>query len=882
MGRWKWGVVPSSCILAAEADSSRRRGVAAPIRSHGIPRQLQPRSDSCCALGPFTACYSFHFLFYHSNAVAVGFLLVSVRFCDWGSPSIMHRVLRRQWTCTKCLRQQVRRESTAAAVAASSSDTHFQTAYLQSRSKTDGDVLRNVFNNIDFYLHFSQSALTKSSGLVGNHHLTSPRGFQKFAETSLAECKKLVDRTLRASTHEEYAALPRDLDRLSDLLCRVIDLSDFIRSNHPDPKIATAATTAYSKMFQYMNELNTTTGLNDQLKKAWKIPEVKSRWNQEELMVAQILMKDFAKSGIDLPEAQRVHFVDISNDIAAVGTDFTMEIEPLRHQISLPASKLAGLDPSIVKRLSRFSSAQIPVYSSVAKMAMSSVHDSAVRREIYEAERTASARTIGRLEELLLKRAELAQLTGYSDYAHMTLADKMSKTPQAVNNFLQSLNHSNKGQVQSELSQLLQVKQQSDARADKVNAWDHSYLLGKLFRSQPNPGIRTSKSRLYESCRAYFALGNVMQGLSSLFESLYGVRLVPKATLSGETWDSEVRRLDVYTEKDEHIATMYCDLFSRPGKPPNPAHFTLVCSREISPEEVQAARHTGQPLNNGMPTLQQTDATSGTTKHFQIPVIALVCDFPNKHHSNTPSLLTPMSVITLFHEMGHAVHSILGRTSMQGIAGTRCATDFAELPSILMEYFAMNSDVLKLFARHWETDEVMPDEMMQALSAEQRERAEKSGGWENENQILMAMLDQVYHSGGPVAALQYGKYDSNAAYHCVWDTYGSIHEPPGTAWQGFFGHLYGYGSTYYSYLFDRAIARQVWRSVFRDGAQAGAIDRQAGQRFADEVLRWGGGKDPWHCLEGLMGQGRGTLAGGGEAAMLEVGKWGIDAGVDGV
>jgi mitochondrial intermediate peptidase len=791
----------------------------------------------------------------------------------------MHKVLRRQWTCANCLRQQLRRNSTATA-AASTSDVRFDDAYVQARPKTERDALRKVFNSVDYYLHFSQSALSRSTGLVGNHHLTSPRGFQKFAETSLAECKKLVDRTLRASTYEEYGALPRDLDRLSDLLCRVIDLSDFIRSNHPDPRIATAATTAYSRMLQYMNELNTTTGLNDQLQKAWNIPEVRSRWNQEEIMVAQILIKDFAKSGIDLPEKQREQFVDISNDIAAVGTDFTMEMEAAQTHVSLPASKLGGLDPSVVKKISSFSRAHVPTYSSLAKMALASVHDSGTRKEIYEAERTASRRTVDRLEKLLLKRAELAQLTGHPDFAHMNLSDKMSKTPRAVNNFLLSLNQGNKGQVQAELAQLLQVKQQLENKADRVDAWDHGYLLNRLYKSQPKSGLRTSKSRLYDSTRAYFSLGNVMQGLSSLFESLYGIRLVPKATLAGETWDPEVRRLDVYSDRDEHIATMYCDLFSRPGKPPNPAHFTLMCSREISDEEIQEAVHTGQPLNNGMPTLKQTDPATGKTKQFQIPVIALVCDFQQRGHSKSPSLLHPMSVVTLFHEMGHAVHSFLGRTSMQGIAGTRCATDFAELPSILMEYFAMHPDVLKLFARHWETDAAMPNDMIHALKAEQSDRAEKSGGWENENQILMAMLDQVYHSTGPVAALQNGKYDSTAAYHQVWDAYGSVREPAGTAWQGFFGHLYGYGSTYYSYLFDRAIARQVWRSVFRDGAAHGAIDRSAGQHFADEVLRWGGGRDPWHCLEGLMGQGRGVLAEGGEAAMLEVGKWGIDAGVD--
>ena len=797
--------------------------------------------------------------------------------------SVMHKVLLRQpWTCARCLRLRSRKISSLTEPP-SVAGTRFADAYIYEtpKSKADNDALRDVFNSQSFWRDFSATA-KKSSGLIGNRHLTSPKGWHSFAEGSLIQCKKLVDKTLRASNYEELKAIPRDLDRLSDLLCRVIDLSDFIRSNHPDARVASAATASYSMMFQYMNQLNTTTGLNDQLKRAWSIPEVRDKWNDEEEMVAQVLMKDFAKSGIDLPERERREFVELSNEIAEVGTDFTTQMEPHQSTLLIPGSELTGLSPSLLPKSPFVRKLRVPIYSTLARTILGSVHSPEVRKELYIAERTASKRTISKLERLLLRRAELAKLTGYSNFAQMTLADKMSKTPEAVANFLHSLHSNNRGHVQSETVRLSDVMSRLAPGGNHVKPWDHSYLLNEFHKAEAATGQRTSKSRLREDAKAYFALGHVMQGLSRLFKSLYGIRLVPRATQIGEAWDPEVRRLDVLTESGDHIATMYCDLFSRPGKPPNPAHFTLMCSREISHDEVQECTETYEPLNYGMPVLTQIDSASGQVRHFQIPVIALVCDFPEPSPAkNQPSLLSLTSMVTLFHEMGHAVHSFLGRTSMQGIAGTRCPTDFAELPSILMEYFAMNPEVLKLFASHWKTGEVIPDELIQALRGEQKYKADISGGWENENQILMAMLDQVYHSSDPVLALERGSYDSTAAYHQVWNKFGSSPEPPETAWQGFFGHLYGYGATYYSYLFDRAIARQVWKAVFRDGDHAGGIDRGAGQRFSDEVLRWGGGKDPWQCLEGLMGERKGILAEGGEAAMLEVGKWGIDAGTEG-
>ncbi|KEF60290.1 uncharacterized protein A1O9_05141 [Exophiala aquamarina CBS 119918] len=793
----------------------------------------------------------------------------------------MHKVLRRTpWTCAKCLRAAKRRSLTSAASAtASTHDNSFESAYLQtspSRS-SNNTLLRELFNN----KAVTSPLARNTSGLIGNYHLTSPKGFQKFAEVSVAQCKRLVERTLAASTLDEYKAIPRDLDRLSDLLCRVIDLSDFIRTIHPNEDVVAAATASYSLMLQYMNELNTTTGLNQQLRIAMDTPEVCEQWNAEEKMVAQLLFKDFAKSGIDLPGKQRKEFVSLSNEIAQVGTDFVNQMDHAKQHVVFSGQQLAGVDPTMLQGLRSWDRLSIPVYSHPSKVIMSSASDPVTRKEMYMAERTASKRTVARLEQLLLLRAQLAQVTGHTSYAQMTLGDKMSKSPEAVINFLESLNKSNKPQVQAELKALLDLKRGTQANGETFDPWDHPYLLKRLTQLEAQNGPRTSRSRLHDSAKSFFALGHVMQGLSGLFESLYGVRLVPKETAQGEVWHPEVRRLDVYTDKEEHIATMYCDLFSRPSKLPNPAHFTLLCSREISDEEIRECQEQDQPLNNGMPTLLGANPISGNTAHHQIPIIALVCGFPDPSGSTGPSLLSLHSVTTLFHEMGHAIHSILGRTSLQGISGTRCATDFAELPSVLMEYFATDPTVLKSFARHWKTDAVIPDEMLETLAAERYRQAAKTGGWNNEAQILMALLDQVYHSDGPVQAISSGRYNSTAVYHDVWNRFGSVPEPPQTAWQGFFGHLYGYGASYYSYLFDRAIARQVWRAVFRDGEDAGAVDRAAGERFKEEVLRWGGGRDPWLCLEGLLGEGRGVLAEGGEAAMLEVGKWGVGASSEG-
>jgi intermediate peptidase len=182
-----------------------------------------------------------------------------------------------------------------------------------------------------------------------------------------------------------------------------------------------------------------------------------------------------------------------------------------------------------------------------------------------------------------------------------------------------------------------------------------------------------------------------------------------------------------------------------------------------------------------------------------------------------------------------------------------------------MEYFATDATVLSLFARHYETDEPLPYEMV----AERLRWSKRFEGSDTENQILLAMLDQELHS----ARAAKPNVDSTEIYHGLQRTHSTLPaDPPGTRWQGFFGHLFGYGSTYYSYLFDRVLAEHVWKEVFKSGDNAGALDRANGEQLKENLLKWGGSRDPWQCLAGALKDDR--VADGDEKAMRLVGSWG--------
>ncbi|KAH0553049.1 hypothetical protein GP486_006756, partial [Trichoglossum hirsutum] len=746
----------------------------------------------------------------------------------------MIRAFRTQrWICPTCVYRQRRVQRGLANVAAPSlsEDVRLPLAsFTAPGSSCDDRILRQIFDSQPFWREFSRrhsaQLSSRRAGLFRNKYLTHPEGFQEFAAATLQKAQKIVAEVLEASTVEDYKLIVRDLDRLSDLLCRVIDLADFVRVTHPDREIQAAATKAYGLMFEYMNVLNTTTGLNEQLKRAAADPLIGGTWSEEERVVAQILMRDFSKSAIDLPPAERQKFVDLSNDISQLGSSFVDSMAPEKEYLAFESSRLKGMDPVLVGQLTKWGKVRLPVVGPTAGLALRTVHDADVRREIYIANRTAMRSQIQILEKMLMRRAELAKLSGYGSFAEMALTDKMAKSPESVSKFLHALSRDNAAQVQQELSELLRLKREGSTNCSapsQLNPWDRDYFISSLLNRS------RSKTRTPDFLSAYFSLGTVMQGLSRLFTRLYGIRFVPRETSPGETWNDDVRRLDIVDDSDGHIAVVYCDLFERAGKNPNPAHFTLRCSRLISAPEIAEAAHEAGSLaaaedavNDGMAAARDPH----TNELYQLPTIALICDFPRNASQDRPTLLSFRDVQTLFHEMGHAVHSILGRTSLQNVAGTRCATDFAELPSVLMEHFVTAPEVLGIFARHWETDHPLPYQMVkEKLSLDRR-----FAGTETEHQILLALLDQAYHSALPLSP----DFNSTNTYHSIFTPpTASLQEPKGTTWQGFFGHLFGYGATYYSYLFDRAIAGRVWKKVFGEGRES--ISAERGARFREEV-----------------------------------------------
>src|SRR6266566_1411446 len=299
----------------------------------------------------------------------------------------------RTWVCASCRRQtghlqQRRRLSTASGAA--SADARLPPVDHSASGRQHSDsLLRQIFDAGSPWRALPKTnAGVSNAGLFRNAYLTTPAGFLVYARTSLAKAQEIVDKVLNASSLPEYRAIVRDLDRLSDLLCRVIDLCDFVQVTHPDRRVQRAASEAWSIMYQYMNQLNTTTGLNDQLDRAMANPEVTGFWTEEEKSVAETLKLDFAKSAVNLPRESRDRFVDLSQRISEVGPAFVNDMAPHQAQVALPSSQFLGMDPVAAARFTRRGVVYLPSVGPEATMALRSVYDESTRKALYCAMRT--------------------------------------------------------------------------------------------------------------------------------------------------------------------------------------------------------------------------------------------------------------------------------------------------------------------------------------------------------------------------------------------------------------------------------------------------------------------------------------------------------------
>jgi len=607
-------------------------------------------------------------------------------------------------------------------------------------------------------------------------------------EQAKKEADALVAEVSSTSRNRKLVSV---FDDLSDCLCRVADMADFVRVAHPNEDYASAASHACASISSLVETLNTNTVIYSALKAVLDKGDVVPT-DDVDRRVAELFLFDFEQSGIHLPSSDRHQFVELSEQILKLGSAFMLGCH---RPVYVNRSSLPEQLQDVFSR----NGDNIMVTGLFSDHPGDLVREAAYRIYLYPDEAQTQL-----LESLLAARSDLAHLTGFATFSTRSLRGTMVESPELAVEFLQALGDSVREKAAAEVKFLAEVKRRnSETKSAQVWPWDTTYYGGIARHEMCSVGGT--------HLAPFFSLGACIEGLSDLFTNLFGIRLRELEDVGpGELWCSDVRKLAVEHESEGELGTIYCDLFERPGKPHHDCHFTVRGGRQLP---------------------------DGSYQH---PVVVLMLNFPPPR-GTVPSLLSLGAVENLFHEFGHAMHSMLGRTRYQHVTGTRCPTDFAEVPSVLMEYFASDARVLSRFARHWQTGETVPRHDLQRLLDSRRSFAAS----EVQQQVFYSLVDQAYHGSYPSEGQTTASIanDLQVRYH-------ALPPVPGTAWQLRFGHFVGYGARYYSYLISRAVAAGLWHQYFRDDP----FSRCAGEKYRSSLLIHGGQVAPAQLVEATLGE----------------------------
>ncbi|XP_017463743.1 PREDICTED: mitochondrial intermediate peptidase [Rhagoletis zephyria] len=642
---------------------------------------------------------------------------------------------------------------------------------LRQNVSTWSTPLATAFNSPPYKkINFTRD----ESGLFCLPELRSFEGFYLMRDNVANKTDELITEAISTNRRRKMVEI---FDELSDSLCKVADLAEFIRIAHPKIKYSQAAEEACITISGIVENLNTHKplymALRDVVENGDFIPT-----SDVDKHVSKLFLFDFEQSGIHLPENERQKVVRLNDYILQLGQKFMT----------------GAVQPTIVRRSDVPSSVRSYFPSEGDNVLVSGLYTNSsnnqARETAYRLFLQPSQQQDQLLSDLLLCRHELARTCGFETYAHRALNGSTVEHPQMVKEFLDELSHGLRPRADADFRIMEQMKRQDSGIADaRLASWDPPYFTSQMERKSLN--ANTSEFL------PYFSLGGCMEGLEYIMRSLYGISLKNTEMEPGEAWNNDIYKISVVHESEGLLGYIYCDFFERNGKPNQDCHFTI---------------QGGKMLPDGK---------------YQVPIVVVMLNLSQPHWTG-PVLLSPSRVDNLFHEMGHAMHSMLARTEYQHVTGTRCSTDFAEVPSVLMEYFASDPRVLRTFARHFQTQEPISEDMLLRLCASKK----LFSASETQIQVFYSALDHVYHSG----PIQKNKSTTDTLIK-VQSQYYSLPYVENTAWQLRFSHLVGYGAKYYAYLISKTIASWIWQTYFEENP----FNRESGEKYRREILAHGGG-----------------------------------------
>ena len=521
-------------------------------------------------------------------------------------------------------------------------------------------------------------------------------------------------------------------------------------------------------------------------------------------------MRDYRRAGLGLPKTDRDEVERMRKELSRLCTDFDTNVTKAEKALKFTKAELDSVPEGFLRQI-KTGNYEYTVKANITWhyiTVMDNAKREETRKRLYIAySNLAKEANVPLLEKILPLRNDIAKKLSYKTWADYETEVKMVKNADGAIRFLEDLKAGLQPKFHAELDEYckLKAKETGDPRA-RLNVWDWRYFSNQLKKEKYNVDA--------EQLRVYFPYQRVLDGMFNIYQGIFGLkfeRVEPSYKWIGD--------LQLYAVSDaqtgEPLGLFYLDMFPREGKYNHFAQFGII---------------DGKLLPDGK---------------YQRPTAALICNFPSPA-KDEPSLLSHMDVETIFHEFGHAMHTILTRAKYARFSGTSVPRDFVEAPSQMLENWVWDKKVLDGFAADYRD----PSKKIPAgILAKLKEARLATEGMRYERQVSYGLMDLALH-------MQI--HDDNArdavklSNQVLSDAFLPV--PDDTAFVAYFGHLINYGAGYYGYAWADAIAADM-ASVFEKSPD-GYFDRQAGMRLRKEIYEPGDSRDVNISIEKFLGRPR--------------------------
>lgn len=632
--------------------------------------------------------------------------------------------------------------------------------------------------------------------------LTSVHVTEATGET-IRDAKNQLD-ALFASSDLTFNSVLGGWDRIQNTISRAFNPVYLMAETHPDEHVRQSAREAIQTFSDFLNELGIDEDFYRLIKKYSQTEEAKNLTTDRKKFLSDILL-GFRRNGFELTKEKREELKDIKTEIDRLCLEFSKNIGEATGFIELTEDEISGLPADFLKeRKTKDGTYKIDLtYPSYHPFMKYSNREDRRKELMMKFNNRAYPKNIAVLNQILQKRKQLAKVLGYKTYADFATEDRMVKSSATVWNFENQMIQSVKEKADRDYQELLGLKSSTTGKPEtEIREWELAYWSNKL------------KSAKYsvddQEVKQYFELSRTIDGLFLVTQKMLGLkyREVPNPSV----WHSDVRQFEVSDHNTgKVIGSFYLDLYPRENKYGHAAMFPMV---------------NGILLQSG---------------EYEKPMASLVCNFP-KPNRNQPSLLFFSDVKTLFHEFGHLLHGMVTTSAISLYAGTNTVIDYVETPSQFFENLVYEYDVLSLFAKHYKRDEIIPKVLVEKLISARH----LGSGIQTQQQIFYGVYDftlhdKVEHAEGEISTEILKQLKQELTQFSYAD---------GDHFQTAFGHLAGYGAGYYSYLWSKVFAQDVW-SVFEKN---GVFDAETGNKFRSVILEPGGSKDALELVTEFLGR----------------------------